>query len=1083
MPSKFITNQETLLSNVINDILPTTDKLYFLVGYFYFSGFEELYKNLADKEIKVLIGMDIERTIFNKVKEFEIIQEVSTSLGKIKDNYFSSLVQLFNDTDFFDTKEKQQAFKLFLDKIRDGSLEIKKTIKPNHSKLYLFQKKQEHNEGGQYPGVVITGSSNLSISGLTGRHEINVVFRDEHYDEGKKLFDELWTTAIDIVTKDNTDAFFSNVVEKIWIDKLPSPFLMYVRVLDEFFSVKADRLRLPAEITKDKYINLKYQTNAIQQALKVINNHNGVIIADVVGLGKSIIASTIAHNLGLKTIIICPPHLVEQWKDYRFSYDFVAEVFSSGSIDKALKLMDNEEKLIIVDEAHKYRNEMTLDYANLHRLCQGNKVVLLTATPFNNRPQDIFSMVKLFQLPAKSTIQTVDNLHFQFKLLIKEYKDIRKSQKNEKEPPEIIKKRIQSLAKQIRELISPLVIRRSRLDLQEIDEFREDLKIQKIELNIVEPPKLMDYDLGPLSKLYINTLEKISPFDNDQNKTSFIGARYKPTAYIKEEYIESYKEKFNKEFGDENLFLQSQLNLSKFMRRLLVRRFESSVFSFHQSLNAMILSSQLIKDWYERFKKIPIYKKGALPDVDSLLEDGGIEMDIDPEDINFDELLKTYNDKGLQLIDADHLTADFIKDVKHDISILTDIYNDWFKNGITGDPKLTCFKKQIKTWLQHEPGRKIIVFSEFADTAQYLYEQLNTELKVFLYTSNLANQKNKEIIRSNFDAGIKAAEQENDYDVLIATDAISEGFNLHRAGIIFNYDIPYNPTRVIQRVGRINRINKKVFDRLYIFNFFPTSTGEEEIHIKQITTLKIDMIHALLGEDTKILTKDEELESFYKEQYESEMSKQEASSWDNKYFNMLNNLKSQHPEIIHEARNIPKRSRIKRTVAKDKTGIIVFGRKGPEYKFKLGNSEQDITLPPAEAIELFTAETSEKSVKVSDSFAEIYTRLKNNLFERKTQLTSDKGKRDTVAALQILNSSQPKYKDYINDLLNVIVNLDSLPDYFMKRIRAIDLDDPDMGIKQLINELPHEYVTVMLDKAQKIEEGEEVLILSEELID
>ena len=100
------------------------------------------------------------------------------------------------------------------------------------------------------------------------------------------------------------------------------------------------------------------------------------------------------------------------------------------------------------------------------------------------------------------------------------------------------------------------------------------------------------------------------------------------------------------------------------------------------------------------------------------------------------------------------------------------------------------------------------------------------------------------------------------YKILVATDAISEGYNLHRAGTIFNYDIPYNPTRIIQRVGRINRINKKVFDQLFIYNYFPTSIGETETRTKEITTLKMAMIHAIMGEDMQYLTADEELNNF-----------------------------------------------------------------------------------------------------------------------------------------------------------------------------------------------------------------------------
>src|SRR4030043_1547900 len=137
MTTKFITNQEKLLTEVINNILPATKKLYILVGYFYFSGFEELYKQVENIEIKILIGLDVEKDLLNKIKEVEFMQEMNLSRGKIKEKFNKSFISIFNDTDFFDSEEKQNAFRLFLNKIKDGSLEIKKTAQPNHAKLYV----------------------------------------------------------------------------------------------------------------------------------------------------------------------------------------------------------------------------------------------------------------------------------------------------------------------------------------------------------------------------------------------------------------------------------------------------------------------------------------------------------------------------------------------------------------------------------------------------------------------------------------------------------------------------------------------------------------------------------------------------------------------------------------------------------------------------------------------------------------------------------------------------------------------------------------------------------------------------------
>ena len=166
--------------------------------------------------------------------------------------------------------------------------------------------------------------------------------------------------------------------------------------------------------------------------------------------------------------------------------------------------------------------------------------------------------------------------------------------------------------------------------------------------------------------------------------------------------------------------------------------------------------------------------------------------------------------------------------------------------------------------------RKIIIFTEFSDTANYLYLQIKNIFKnrVNIYTSKESSStKKKKEIKDNFDAGINIKDQKNDHDILIATDTISEGFNLHRAGTIINYDIPYNPTRVVQRFGRINRMNKRMFDKLYIYNFFPTAIGEKEVNLKRITGIKSLLFNSIFGTDTKVLSGDETLSSFLQKEF------------------------------------------------------------------------------------------------------------------------------------------------------------------------------------------------------------------------
>ena len=323
----------------------------------------------------------------------------------------------------------------------------------------------------------------------------------------------------------------------------------------------------------------------------------------------------------------------------------------------------------------------------------------------------------------------------------------------------------------------------------------------------------------------------------------------------------------------------------------------------------------------------------------------------------------------------------------------------------------------------------------------------------------------------------------NDYDILIATDAISEGFNLHRAGIIFNYDIPYNPTRVIQRVGRINRINKKVFDELFIYNFFPSAEGQQHTFVTQIATLKLTMIQALIGEDTKVLTSDEELRSFFVERFREELKEQEAKeSWDAKFLNDLNRVKSTNPELYRKAIELPRRVRIKRSKTFEKKGVIVFGKKGTDYIFKFGTSPTEFyTLNARDAINLFKADMDEKAEPVSSEFEAIYQTVKANLFTKKYEVALDKGKRETIDKLRLLVDRKIGNQDYLKDLLFVVTELDSLPELYHRQIRKISDKNIEGDLKKLMEEVPQNYLDNIISKAKMIDEAEEHLILAEEL--
>ena len=1082
MQNGFITNKDRLLSDIINGILPKSLSLDVLVGYFYFSGYKLISEKLKGKHVRILVGLDIDTRITKYVCEIDTLADYNKSRSQLKDDYYNHFVKLFNDTDFLDSLPKLESFKLFYDKIKTGTLEIRKTDEPCHAKMYIFDYRDEINENGEDPGSVITGSSNLSYEGLAGRVEINARFNDKQsYTDAKSIFDDLWEKSIVIADKDHLNDFETKVIDRIWFEKLYSPYKMYLRVLREYFAIPTtENLLTPYDITEGKFSNLKYQTDAVQMAINAIKNHNGVIVADVVGLGKSIIASTVARNLRLRTLVVCPPHLEEQWCRYRDDFGFTASIYTTGKLEEALKYYErivktDEQYLIVVDEAHRYRNEYTIDYSILHQLCSGNKVMLLTATPFNNRPDDIYAMLKLFQIPTKSTLKTVDNLGAKFKDLIITYKQLRKDQKEGKKTDSEVTREAGRIANEIRSIISPLVIRRSRIDLKEIPEYAEDLKQQNIELVIPNDPIELDYDLSSLKDLYLETLNRISEDENgckNDGKYRFKAARYSPVLYLKEELRQELSNLLEEKTGvDLNLLLGRQANVAKFMRRLLVRRFESSEYAFRMSLEYMIDSSRQILKWIEEKGKMPVYKKGDLPDVDDFYK-------TDDGDDFITETYEKYEKRGFFEINMKYIKESFVDDIKADMALLLEIQKKWFgEDGtIKYDPKLESFKGILNKLLAKEPRRKIIVFTEFADTADYLGEALQTSgLPVFKYTSADASQNKKNTINANFNAGEKKEYQRDDYKILVATDAISEGYNLHRAGTVINYDIPYNPTRIIQRIGRINRVNKKVFDQLYIYNYFPTDVGESETRTKEISTLKMAMIHAIMGEDTKVLTKDEEIQSYFLEQYRKEMAKSEEVSWDVKYQKLLNAAKG--TEIYDEAMQLPHRARTGRSVEKSRSGVLMFGKKGNDFVFKIGNDEGSfVQLTAEEAFGLFEAEESEQPVALSDSFEPTYQLTKAHLFSSDVKDKNERIRLEAMQKIKVMLNCKSLPVDYLKDLMKVIQS-DGLSGYELRFINQLKPSD----YHKLPNQIDEYYINRIIETCNHVDDGEEAIILAEEL--
>jgi superfamily II DNA or RNA helicase/HKD family nuclease len=1078
--ANFITNSGAEnLKDRISELIAKSEELKFLVGFFYFSGIKELYaglKNSAYARLKILVGLNVDKTTYGFVELGERDSNISDQ-EKI-DLFFKSL-EISINADNFDTREFYEQVKFFIDLIKENRLIIRKTYKPNHAKLYIFKLKP----GEVKNTIFITGSSNLTSAGLRQQQEFNVEISDYGSKEAEEYFDNLWEEAIQITENNAIKEQLINTIENKTLIKKITPFEAYVLVLKNYldtFSLKDlsdDGIKSVME--KKDFTPYLYQIHAVKQALNIIENNNGVIIADVVGLGKTIISCLIARQLRKRGIVLCPPGIIGDEKEEKSGWRGYLETFglydwrvesigklSDEDFTKSLKELKDIE-VIIVDEAHRFRNEDTQSYEQLKNLCRDKIVILLTATPFNNRPGDILSLLKLFISPRKSTITLENNLVDKFRIFkatfdklgyIKKYHNSADENKSSKarayykslfEEDEIdlrkITQKAKYLSKQIRDVIEPVTIRRNRLDLQKNPFYSDEVK----NLTEVADPQEWFFELSKEQSKFYD--EVISYFNYPEEGGKFRGAIYRPF-----EYKAGFKPE-NTEIDlseEENRRLQQQFNLYDFMRRLLVKRFESSFGAFKQSIENFRNVTDHCLQFINKTNKF-ILDRDFLEKI----------YELEPEQI--EEKLKEYAQKlneeaypknsDIYEIDKFKERDRFLEDIKSDLNLFEEILKKL--DGlelVDNDPKLKCLINKLKEWRKTDPDRKIVIFSEYLDTVKYLEKQLQKYFnnRILVVADDLTKNKIEEI-NKNFDASYPEEKKENNYDILLCTDKISEGFNLNRAGLVINYDIPWNPVRVIQRVGRINRIGKKVFDKVYIANFFPTEKGSELVKSKEIAAQKMFLIHNALGEDAKIFDIDEEPSpSGLYQRIQQNPDKIEGESFYTKVLNEFERIKKEYPEIIENIKNCP--SRVKVAKKSDKDELIVFIKKRRLYIQKIDYNDQNKPQPVIleEIIDRIRCQKDEKLIDLSENFWEKYEIVKELREERlpiPEASLEQKALNNIRTLLNFNNEKLSPLKEFLRTLREDIIDYGTLSDYTLRRI--IKLKTSDNEIENTIKEL------------------------------
>lgn len=933
----FFTNEPgfTLLDRFVHSLPKWTQFFDVLVWYFRSSGFLNLYQSLGEVEkIRILVGLNLDR------RSYDLIQLGKQSSYETK-SFYSEEIQKELETSE-DHKEVEEGITKFIEYIHSWKLEIR--VYPNapiHAKVYIMRKNQETHEDF---GKVITGSSNFSQNGLVDQLEFNVELkeaRDVQYALGK--FEELWKESIDV-----SQDYIDTIKTKTWMNEDIVPYQLYLKFLYEYFdqTINEDKntfnYRLP-----ERFKELQYQKDAVRDAMLKLQKHNGVFLADVVWLGKTFISSLLAQQINARILVICPPHLMDYWKETFDDFRIPGfDIESLGKLDHIIKKWHEKYQYVIIDEAHRFRNEETWGYESLRAICQNKKIILVSATPFNNSFKDLLSLITLFQEPRNSTLPNIKNIKLFIEKLDNELKAI-----NKKEDYQEYRETLKRNSNIIRErVLKHLMIRRTRQEIK--DYYPEDMT--HFSFPEVRDPKKIMYQFDAIqNELFENTIAAIK-------KMTY--ARYTPSLYM---YPNSIKQ----------VEIIWQLNLKWFMKTLMVKRLESSFYAFRKTLKRML-------DSYTKF--IEMYDKG-----DVYVSKKVDIYDLYDDDEKIDELLSLV-DKGdvIQYKKTELRTDDeknFERDLKSDYALLKALSTQWgvITTEAEEDPKL----QKLLFLLKKDPilhGKKLILFSESKETVEYLEKELSHHFpwKVYGFSSDVKHG-DKDIIRQNFDP--KHKEFRNDIQILLTTDVLAEGVNLHSSNIIINYDIPWNPTRVLQRIGRINRIGTKHTD-IHIYNFFPTDQSNNEIQLEENVKSKMAAFISLLWSDAKQLTDDEEVEvhTLFDKINSAKFLNGEEEDWSStseiKYLKFIRHIRDSEPDLFEAIKKLPKKSRsAKKWTIELSPHLLTFFRKKDFLRMYLGNSNNDVKeLDFGQTVQLMECESSRPKEKIHvDTYYTLLTQNKN----------------------------------------------------------------------------------------------------------
>lgn len=960
MSTKFFNNRlgNTLFDKLkgIASTMTTFDRFLAVVGFFRSSGYFKLRKELGDiSEIKILVGINID-DIFRKHNKALLML---SDEDKAKEIYNKDFKDDIINAQY--APEVENGILQMCEDLVSGRLQMRIHATKNlHAKFYLCLP-QNHNENSD--GWVIMGSSNISDSGLgikqPPQYELNVAMKD--YDDVKYCSDEFWTLwneAIPLTAED-----IDKYKKKTYLGYQPTPYELYIKVLIETFGDQVEddfSIQLP-----DGVKDLKYQKDAVIQGYQMLMQHNGLFLADVVGLGKTMIATMIAKRFvesnGKNTniLVVYPPALEDNWKDTfkLFGIYKKAQFITNGSLSKILEGRDQYKDkedfdLIIVDEAHGFRSDSSGKYDELQKICKSpcvnngllkslqKKVMLLSATPLNNRPDDLLNQLLLFQNSQSCTIDGIPNLKGFFAPLIDKYKKLMRERDKRDVTSEVDK-----IYEQIRnKVIDKVTVRRTRNNILNDPDYKADIKSQGIIFPKILPPNELEYSMSrDTNDRFYETLKQLTDGKSDTNPdgNGLNYARYRAVEFLKPEYRKKYKNAVH--IGQ---------TLAGIYRVHMVKRLESSFYAFKKSLRTLLNITEDMIKMFEENKVI------IAPDLKV--------KDLQAKNMELDEIIEYAVSRGYIAEDivftADAFTPKFLEMLHHDRDILKKLNADWDKEN--EDPKFDKFKENLtRNFFDKKinPSGKLVLFSESVDTLNYLYERLTKELgrdDVLMVTAANRNRL-VQTIRENFDANYQSDSMR--YNIIITSDVLAEGVNLHRSNVIVNYDSPWNATRLMQRIGRVNRIGS-LAQYIYNYLFYPSRQGDKEIQLYKNALVKLQGFHSAFGEDAQIYSKEEIVKEF-------QMFDNNVKDYIDKKIELLREVRDLYNndrELYHKIKALPMKSRAMRDIGKHNGKSVIFVSSNIKTEFYLATSTNIETIDFLEAVEYLKAEPEEQPVPFSD---------------------------------------------------------------------------------------------------------------------